>query len=94
MANANINPVSVTSTFDEWRVNTNDLIKDRNILRNFNYVKDDANFTVANGEVTISRSTGGVVLTTTGSGGAADTTFVFSYRLDLTAGTEPTRVTS
>ncbi len=71
MANANINPVSVTSTFDEWRVNTNDLIKDRNILRNFNYVKDEANFTVANGEVTISRSTGGVVLTTAGSGGAS-----------------------
>jgi hypothetical protein len=27
-------------------------------------------------------------------GGAADTTFVFSYRLDLTADTEPERVTS
>jgi hypothetical protein len=27
-------------------------------------------------------------------GGSADTTFVFSYRLDLVSGTEPTRVTS
>lgn len=27
-------------------------------------------------------------------GGGADTTFVFSYRLDLLIGTEPTRVTS
>jgi hypothetical protein len=27
-------------------------------------------------------------------GGSADTTFVFSYRLDLVSGTEPTKVTS
>ena len=70
MANANISIVTVTNTFDEWRVATNDLISDRNILRNAHYVKDNSDFTVANGAVTISRSTGGVVLTLPGTGSA------------------------
>ena len=52
MANANISIVTVTNTFDEWRVATNDLISDRNILRNAHYVKDNSDFTVANGAVT------------------------------------------
>jgi cytoskeletal protein CcmA (bactofilin family) len=70
MANANISIVTVTNTFDEWRVASNDLISDRNILRNAHYVKDNSDFTVANGAVTISRSTGGVVLTLPGTGSA------------------------
>lgn len=70
MANANISPIQVTNTFDEWRVATNDLIQDRNILRNKTYVKDEADLQLANGALTLSRSTGGVLLTVTGTGGA------------------------
>ena len=70
MANANITTVQVTNTFDEWRVATNDLVSDRNILRNAHYVKDNSNFTVANGEITISRATDGTLLTLTGQGSA------------------------
>ncbi|HBT93543.1 MAG TPA: hypothetical protein DEB23_04665, partial [Chitinophagaceae bacterium] len=71
MANANITQVQVTNTFDEWRVATNDLISDRNILRNHPYVKDNSNFRIANGAVTIARSTGGTLLTVEGSGDAS-----------------------
>ena len=71
MANANITQVQVTNTFDEWRVATNDLISDRNILRNHPYVKDNSNFRIANGAVTIARSTGGTLLTIEGSGDAS-----------------------
>ena len=69
MANANISSVQVTNTFDEWRVATNNLVTDRNILRNGPYVKDNSNFTVANGTVTVSRTGGGTLLTVTGNGG-------------------------
>jgi hypothetical protein len=71
MANANITQVQVTNTFDEWRVATNDLISDRNILRNHPYVKDNSNFRIANGAVSIARSTGGTLLTIEGSGDAS-----------------------
>jgi hypothetical protein len=67
MANANINSVLTTNTFDDWRVATNDLIKDRNLLRNYSYVKDNADFTLANGAVSISRSTGGTLLSVIGA---------------------------
>ena len=70
MANANITNITVTNTFDEWRIATNDLIQDRNILRNAHYLKDNSDFTVANGAVTISRATDGTVLTLTGQGSA------------------------
>ena len=70
MANANIATIAVTNTFDDWRTRTNDLITDRNILRNHPYVKDNSNFTVANGTVLISRSTGGTLLTLAGGGDA------------------------
>ena len=70
MANANISAIQVTNTFDEWRVATNDLIQDRNILRNKTYVKDESDLQLANGALTLSRSTGGVLLTITGSGGS------------------------
>jgi len=70
MANANISSIQVTNTFDEWRVATNDLIQDRNILRNATYVKDDADLQLANGALMLSRSTGGVLLTISGTGGA------------------------
>lgn len=70
MANANINTIQVTSTFDEWRVATNDLITDRNLLRNHPYVKDNSNFRMANGAISIARSTGGTLLTIEGSGDA------------------------
>ena len=70
MANANISVIAVTNTFDEWRTRTNDLIVDRNILRNHPYVKDNSNFTIANGAVVIDRSGGGTLLTV-GSGGDA-----------------------
>lgn len=58
MANANIAIVNATSTFDQWRINTNDLITDRNMLRNSNYVKDDGNFVVANGILSLTKGTG------------------------------------
>lgn len=70
MANANISPIQVTNTFDEWRVATNNLVQDRNILRNATYVKDDADLQLANGALMLSRSTGGVLLTISGTGGA------------------------
>lgn len=63
MANANIAIVTTNKTFDEWRVATNDLIADRNILRNSDYVKDNGNFTIANGKLQISRTAGGTTLT-------------------------------
>lgn len=54
MANANISAIQLTNTFDQLRVATNDLITDRNTLRNAAYVKDEKDFTVANGSVVIS----------------------------------------
>ena len=63
MANANITQVTLVNTFDEWRTRTNDLIQDRNILRNANYVKDDFNFTLSNGAIQISRAAGGTTFT-------------------------------
>ena len=72
MANANISTIQITNTFDEWRVATNDLVTDRNILRNHPYVKDNSNFEIANGAMTISRSTGGTLLTIAGSGSVAN----------------------
>ena len=63
MANANISNVVLTNTFNEWRVATNDVIEDRNILRNANYVKDGGDLTVSNGSVTIGKDGGGTVLT-------------------------------
>jgi hypothetical protein len=62
MANANISAVVLTNTFNEWRVATNDLVTDRNILRNTNYVKDGGDFVVSNGAVTIAKDGGGTVL--------------------------------
>jgi len=46
MANSNISYVQLVSTFNEWRATTNDLIEDRNILRNAHYVKDNGTFTI------------------------------------------------
>lgn len=46
MANSNISFVQLVSTFNEWRASTNDLIQDRNILRNAHYVKDNGTFTI------------------------------------------------
>jgi hypothetical protein len=63
MANANISNVVLTNTFNEWRVATNDVINDRNNLRNSNYVKDGGDFTIASGALTISKAGGGTVLT-------------------------------
>lgn len=51
MANANFSLITVTNTFDQWRVTTNDLISDRNFLRNSNYVKDNGSFILSNGAV-------------------------------------------
>ena len=71
MANTNISHVQLVNTFNEWRAATNDLIEDRNILRNAPYVKDGGSFDVANGSVTISRSSNGTVLTIANSGNVA-----------------------
>lgn len=49
MANANISLITITNTFDEWRIATNAVANDRNQLRNSNYVKDDGDLRVANG---------------------------------------------
>ena len=67
MANANISQVTVTNTFDDWRVATNALIVDRNILRNYPYVKDTSDFIVANGTIQVTKSTLGTVLIATGN---------------------------
>jgi len=49
MANANISIITLTNTFDDWRIATNDTANDRNQLRNSYYVKDEGNFRLANG---------------------------------------------
>ena len=46
MANTNIPHVQLVNTFNEWRAATNDLIEDRNILRNAHYLKDNGTFTI------------------------------------------------
>jgi hypothetical protein len=66
MANANISIVNLVNTFDEWRTATNVLIQDRNILRNHAYVKDESDFILANGAITLARSTNGTLLTLLG----------------------------
>jgi hypothetical protein len=71
MANTNISHVQLVNTFNEWRAATNDLIEDRNILRNAHYVKDNSSFDIANGTMTISRSSNGTVLTVANSGNVA-----------------------
>jgi hypothetical protein len=63
MANVNISLVTLSNTFDEWRTRSNDLISDRNILRNSNYVKDAGNFVVNDGTLRISKAGGGTTLT-------------------------------
>ena len=50
---ANISTITLTQTFDEWRTKTNDLIQDRNELRNSSYVKDESDLTIANGRMYI-----------------------------------------
>ncbi len=49
MANANISLITITNTFDEWRIATNAVANDRNQLRNSKYVKDEGDFRIANG---------------------------------------------
>jgi hypothetical protein len=56
MANANISAIQLTNTFDQWRTVTNDLVNDRNLLRNYSYVKDEKDFTIANGALIISNA--------------------------------------
>lgn len=63
MANANINTVTLTNTFNEWRAATNDLITDRNILRNTDYVKDSGNLRILDGTFRISKAGGGTTFT-------------------------------
>ena len=63
MANADISLVTLSNTFDEWRTRTNDVISDRNILRNGSYVKDDGNVLFANGTLRISKASGGTTFT-------------------------------
>ena len=70
MANANISIITLSTTFDEWKTRTNDLITDRNALRNSPYVKDNSNFILANGAISISRTGGGQLLTITGGDAA------------------------
>lgn len=74
MANSNISTVVLTNTFDEWRVATNDLITDRNTLRNSNYVKDGGNLSVLNGTLTITKSGGGTILTVANDASIGGTT--------------------
>lgn len=70
MANANISLVTVSNTFDEWRIGTNDLVEDRNILRNAHYVKDAGDFELANSVMRVNKADGGTALIVTGNSGA------------------------
>lgn len=70
MANVNISQVTLASTFDNWRVATNDLIQDRNLLRNYSYVKDESDFKIANGALRIARTNDGTLLYLEGSANA------------------------
>ena len=67
MANANITHVQLVNTFNEWRAGTNDLIEDRNILRNSNYVKD-------NGTLTLLSTVNTSAILTVGSAGNGNVT--------------------
>ena len=62
MANANITQLQLANTFNQWRIVTNNLSNSVNELRNGNYWKDTGNFTVGNGIISIT-STSGTVLT-------------------------------
>ena len=84
MANANISNVVLTNTFNEWRVATNDLVTDRNTLRNTSYVKDGGDFTVSNGSVTIQKDGGGTVLTVANDATVSGNTT--TNRLSVTTG--------
>jgi len=70
MANANISLVTVSNTFDEWRIGTNDLVEDRNTLRNAHYVKDAGDFELANSVMRVNKPDGGTALIVTGNSGA------------------------
>jgi len=61
MANANITVVNLVNTFDEWRAATNDLIEDRNNLRNSSYVKDNSDFKIANGVLRVANTANGTI---------------------------------
>jgi hypothetical protein len=54
MANANISTITVTNTFDQWRVVTGvDLVNERNTLRNSDYVKDNGALILSNGTIVL-----------------------------------------
>lgn len=54
MANANISTITVTNTFDQWRVVTGvDLVNERNTLRNSDYVKDNGALILSNGAIVL-----------------------------------------
>jgi hypothetical protein len=68
MANANISTITVSNTFDEWRIATGVLISDRNALRNGSYVKDSGDFKVNNGVLRVAKAGDGTVVVVEGNG--------------------------
>ena len=68
MANANISNITVSNTFDDWRIATNVLVGDRNTLRNSSYIKDSGDFKVNNGVLRVAKAGDGTVLVVEGAG--------------------------
>jgi hypothetical protein len=67
MANANIALITITNTFDEWRIATNAVANDRNQLRNSYYVKDEGDLRVANGVLYLGPIDGGTAMVVEGN---------------------------
>jgi hypothetical protein len=58
MANANIALITLANTFNDWRIQENNLANAVNNLRNSNYVKDNGSFIVANGAIQVTQTSG------------------------------------
>src|ERR1700733_14975637 len=64
MANANLTILTTANTFLQWMVQDNNIANNINELRNGNYYKDNGNWTIANGVLFITTTSGtGIVLT-------------------------------
>jgi len=66
MANANVTLINTSNTFQDWMIRDNNLANSINELRNGNYYKDSGGFTIANGSLVIS-GTSGTLLSVSGN---------------------------
>jgi hypothetical protein len=58
VSNANVFLITLANTFNDWRINDNNMANSVNNLRNSNYVKDNGSFIVANGSLQTTSTSG------------------------------------